>query len=109
MSRVKTTLQDFHATRGQFTYEDHEAPWTIVAPNIDLVIRKGVQYQGEASVSGGTVRIHDYLPMWTNMKARFVIADGRIRLGRIDLDSDGAQTVAVGEVDPSHWPEMKYR
>src|SRR4051812_16980152 len=33
-----TTVQYLRASRGQFTYEDHETPWSIVCPNLDIKI-----------------------------------------------------------------------
>ena len=107
-SRFVVTLSDFHASRGQFSYEDHEAPWSVVAPNIELNITKLAKYQGEATFNGGTVRIQQFLPMWASMKASFVIDDSMLRMTRIDIDTDGAQTVASGAVDVAHFPEMSY-
>ena len=107
--KFTTTLRYFHGSNGRFTYEDHEAPWGVDAPNIDLVIRRAnEQYEGRATFSGGAVSIKSYAPMWTNMQAAFTINDGKIRLSRIDIDSDGAKTVCAGEVDVAHWPEMTY-
>jgi hypothetical protein len=40
--------------------------------------------------------------MWANMKASFDIDGTRIHLSRIDLDTDGASTVARGELDFAH-------
>ena len=67
------------------------------------------KYHGTASFTGGTVKIQNYLPMWANMKAAFVIDGGRIHLERIDLQTDGATTVARGDVDASHWPNQAYQ
>ena len=106
--RFTTTLTYLRAWRGQFAYEDHESPWSIVTPNIDLTIRKRDKYEGDASVEGGIVSIQQFVPMWTNMKAHFVIDGPLLHLTRIDLDSDGAKTVAVGDVDIAHFPEMSY-
>ena len=47
-----------------------------------------------ATFNGGTVTIQDFVPMWANMKAQFVIDGPRIHLDRIDIDTDGATTVA---------------
>ena len=47
--------------------------------------------------------------MWANMKAQFVLDGPRIHLDRIDLDTDGATTVARGDVDIAHWPEQTLR
>src|SRR4029077_7605049 len=104
--RFTTTLRYFHAWRGQFTYDDHEVPWNIVCPNLDINIGNLPAYHGEAVFSAGTVTIQDHLPMWVNMKARFVLDGSHIRLDRIDLDTDGTKTLARGDVDAAHFPEM---
>ena len=56
----------------------------------------------------GTVTIQDHLPMWVNMKARFTIDGRRLGMERIDLESDGAKSVAIGTVDLANFPEMRY-
>jgi hypothetical protein len=104
-----TTLKRLHASRGEFAYEDHETPWSIVCPNLDLTIANQPGYHGQAVFSGGVVTIQDYLPMWANMKADFAIDGGKIRLDRIDLTTDGATTFARGDVDVGRWPEMRYQ
>jgi hypothetical protein len=43
------------------------------------------------------------------MHAWFKLDGGMVHLDRIDLDTDGATTVASGEVDFGHWPEQTYR
>ena len=43
-------MKYLRAWRGQFAYEDHEMPWSIVAPNIDLNITNFPTYHGEAIV-----------------------------------------------------------
>ncbi|HEY2905764.1 MAG TPA: translocation/assembly module TamB domain-containing protein [Vicinamibacterales bacterium] len=106
--RFTTTLRYLRASRGQFTYEDHEAPWSIVCPNLDLSIGNLPHYHGDAVFTGGVVKIQDHLPMATSMKAVFTLDGPRIHLDRIDLASDGAATVAKGDVDLSRWPEMAY-
>jgi translocation and assembly module TamB len=107
--RFTSTLKYLHAYRGQFAFEDHEAPWSIVCPNLDINIGNVPNYHGRASFSGGLVRIQDFVPMWTNMtKADFVIDGPHIRLSEIDVDTDGAKTVARGEVDFSNWPNQFY-
>jgi hypothetical protein len=107
--KFTTTLRYLRAWRGEFAYEDHEAPWSIDCPNLDLSIRNLPHYHGEASFSGGTVRIQDHLPMWANMNASFAIDGSRIHLDRIDLKTDGAVSSAYGDVDMSRWPEMRYQ
>ena len=47
--------------------------------------------------------------MWANMKAQFVIDGSRIHLDRIDMETDGATTVASGDVDMAHWPNQGYQ
>ena len=103
-----TTLRYLRAWRGQFTFLDHEAPWSIVAPNIDFNITNEQGYGGEAQFSDGSIEIQDHLPMWVNMEARFRIDGSLLHLDRIDLESDGARSVAIGSADLSSWPEMQY-
>ena len=69
------------------------------ARNLDVNIGNLPKYHGTATFTGGTVAIQNYVPMWANMKAPFVIDGPRIHLDRIDLDTDGATTVARGDVD----------
>jgi hypothetical protein len=107
--KFTTTLKYLRAWRGEFAYEDHEAPWSIDCPNLDLNIGNLPSYHGQASFSAGTVKIQDHLPMWASMKASFDIDGSRIHLGRIDLTSDGAVSHAFGDVDTSRWPEMRYQ
>jgi hypothetical protein len=94
--RITLTMKGLRASRGQFTFEDHETPWSVVCRNLDVDIGNLPKYHGTATFKGGTVKIQDYVPMWANMKASFVIDGPRIRLERIDLDTDGAKTVAGG-------------
>ena len=54
-SRVK--MKYLRAWRGQFAFEDHQMPWSVVAPNIDLNITDFPTYHGEAMFHGGTVAI----------------------------------------------------
>jgi hypothetical protein len=106
--RFTTTVRYVRAWRGQFSYFDHEAPWSVVAPNIDLRIINEPSYHGEAAFDGGTVTIDDYVPMWVKMNARFTIDGARLQLDRADIETDGGQTVARGEVDMARWPEQTY-
>jgi hypothetical protein len=107
-SRITTTVQWLRASRGQFAFEDHGTPWSIVCPNLTVDIGNLPKYHGTATFSGGTVRIQNYLPMWANMKAQFVIDGPMIQLERIDLETDGATSVARGAVDAAHWPNQSY-
>ena len=54
------------------------------------------------------MQIQNYMPMWLNLRARFVIEGGRLRMDHIEIDSDGAKTVASGDLDLSSWPEQSY-
>ena len=88
--------------------KNHQVPRSVFAPNIDLNITKLAKYHGEARFNGGMVSIQEFVPMWANMKAQFVIEDSLIRLTRIDIDTDARRRVASGVVDVAHFPEMSY-
>jgi hypothetical protein len=107
--RFTTTLKYLRAWRGQFAYEDHQVPWSVVAPNIDLDITNLPTYHGNATFHGGIVQIQDHLPMWTNMKAQFSLDGSRVHLSRINITTDGAETVAAGDLDFSRWPAQQYQ
>jgi hypothetical protein len=107
--RMTTTLRGLRAFRGQFSFEDHETPWSVVCRNLDISIGNLPNYHGTATFNGGTVTIQDFVPMWANMKAQFVIDGSRIHLDRIDMETDGASTVATGDVDLAHWPNQGYQ
>ncbi len=107
--RFTTTLNYLRAFRGRFAFEDHETPWGVICPNLDINMGNLPQYHGTATFHGGTVTIQDFVPMSANMKAQFVIDGGRIHLDRIEMDTDGAATVASGDVDMSHWPNQSYQ
>jgi len=107
--RFTTTLYYLHAYRGQFTYIDH-GTWTTVARNLDIYVRHNTgEYLGTASITDGTVKIKDYLPMRTDMRVKFKVDGGLVRLPEIVLDSDGARSMVTGQVDFGHWPEMLYQ
>src|SRR5262249_54434975 len=91
-----------------FAYEDHEAPWSVVAPNIDLSITNKPHYNGEATFHDGRVAIQQFAPMWAHAKMRFTIDGSRLVMDRIDLESDGARSQASGEIFLSQWPEQTY-
>jgi hypothetical protein len=107
-SRFVTTMKYFRGWRGQFAYEDHEMPWSILAPDLDLAITNFPSYNGEAHFKGGLITIQDYVPMWMNFKARFAIDGAKVHLARVDLETDGAHSLAKGSVDFDRWPEQKY-
>jgi hypothetical protein len=105
-SRVK--MKYLRAWRGEFAYEDHSSPWSVVARNIDLNITDFPNYHGEAAFHGGTVVIQNYLPMWVNMKTRFRLDESLVHLQGLTFDTDGSQNTASGVVDFSRFPEMTY-
>ncbi len=105
-SRVK--MKYLRAWRGQFAFEDHQMPWSVVAPNIDLNITDFPTYHGEAMFHGGTVAIQKYLPMWVNMKTRFRLDGSLVHLTQLAFDTDGSQNSGGGVVDFSQFPEMRY-
>ncbi len=102
------TLRSLRAFRGQFAFEDHETPWSVVCRNLDVGITNLPNYHGTATFTDGSVAIQDFVPMSAKMKAEFVLDGPRIHLNRIDLASDGASTVASGDVDLAHWPTQTY-
>ena len=107
--RFTTTVRSIHAYRGQFAYEDHEASWGILAPNIDINITNSHGYNGDATFHGGLVSIQDYVPMWANFGAHFFIDGSKLHLDRIDMTTDGAVSHASGDLDFNNWPEMTYQ
>ena len=106
--RFVSTMKYLHAYRGQFAYEDHGSPWSILAPNIDITITNSQGYNGSATFHGGLVSIQNYVPMWADFDAHFFIDGSKIRLDRIDMKTDGAVSHAVGDLDFDRWPEMTY-
>jgi hypothetical protein len=74
-----------------------------------VTVTRTTEYRGQASFSGGTVKILNYEPMAADMRTTFRIDGGKVFLNRIDLVTDGAETVLDGEVDLTRWPEQTYR
>jgi autotransporter translocation and assembly factor TamB len=106
--RFVTTVRSVKATRGTFELQDHGAPWSIVAPKLEVAIRKEDTYRGTAAFDQATIRIARFEPMWGRLASRFKIDGGKIVLESIDLITDGAVSHAVGEVDTARWPEQTY-
>ncbi len=105
-----TTVQHLHAYGGEFVYEDHGAPWSIRAPDIDLTLGKSTGYGGTASFRGGTLLIGDFEPMTLNMDADYVLDGGLVDLTHIDLwaADDGFRARVDGRVDMLNWPASTY-
>src|SRR5260221_3053648 len=107
--RFTTTLQYVRARDGEFTFEDHGTPWSTVVRNLDVNLTKVLGYRGEATSNGGLVTIQNYVPMSMAMKAIFRVDGGIIHFDRINLKTDGAESVITGDADVAHWPEQSYR
>lgn len=110
-SRFKfvTTVQSVMARNGSFTYEDHGTPWSVVCPNLNVHVFKGIKtYEGTAQFSNGTVKIQSYEPFRADLQTRFKIEGSLVNLQDINLQSTGASTRVTGHVDLGHWPEMLY-
>ena len=104
------TVPWVRAHRGEFVYEDHGAPWSIIAPNIDLtIVRSANEYVGTSRFSKGTVRILGFEPFGADMRSTFTIDQGRVLMKLIDLRTDGAHTVLHGDVNMGFWPEQMYQ
>ncbi len=69
--RFTTTVAYVLAQRGQFTFEDHDVPWSTVARNIEVVVAKSRGYGGTARFTDGTVD-HPALPADADGHARLV-------------------------------------
>lgn len=104
--RFTTTIPYVRASQGKFTFEDHGAPWSVVAPNLDIAVTRGVEYRGRASFKGGTVTIGNHLPMWADMNMVFKLDGPKVHVERLDLETDGAHSKVTGDVDLAHWPEQ---
>ena len=107
--RFVMTVQYLRAHNGEFVYEDYGAPWSVVAPNIDLTLTKAAGYGGQLSFHGGTVQIDDFEPMTTSMRATYEFDGGFVDLKRVDVLMDGFEAVVDGGVDLLNWPESIYR
>ena len=110
--RFTTTLRSVLASRGSFTYEDHGTPWSTAARDLRVSMTRGpadVLYRGSATFSDSTIAILRYLPFRANMRSRFTIDGSHLHFPRIDLISDGAQSVLQGDIDLAHWPEQTYQ
>ena len=107
--RFTTTLKYLRAFRGRFAFEDHETPWGVICPNLDINMGNLPQYHGTATFNGGTVPIQDFVPMSANIKAQFVIDGGRTHPDRIDMDTDRAAPVPTRAVTVTHCPNPTHQ
>lgn len=106
--RIVTTLRYLRAHDGEFIFEDHDMPWSIVARNVDLNITNTPKYGGRVSFSDGTVKIGAFEPMTADMVASYELDGGHVDLTRIDLRLDGFDSVLTGDVELLNWPEQTY-
>ncbi len=111
-SRFRKTVPYVYADHGRFTYDDHDTPWSVVAPNLNFDLARADNldaYVGTAQFRGGTVKVQDFLPMSADLTTRFTLDHSLVHVHHIDLVTDGAHSSVTGEVDFSHWPEQTYR
>jgi hypothetical protein len=108
--RFTTTVKTVRALRGRFTYDDHGLPWSIVAPNLTVMVHRGLtNYLGTADFSGATVAIQQYERIGATMKSRFTLNGSKLHFDRLDLDTDGARSVMIGDIDFTQWPAQIYQ
>ena len=109
-SSWSTMFTYVNASRGEFTYQDHGTPWGIVARNLDVTVtHPGSQYVGQARFSDGLTTIQGYVPFRTDMTSTFTIAGGRVNFDRLDLRTEGTESILNGDVNLSHWPELSFQ
>src|SRR5690606_12120652 len=107
--RFVTTLRSVVAEQGQFSYDDHGTPWSIVARNMVVSVgRAGGEYRGAAQFQQGTIDIQDYVPMRADLRSRFTFDGPRIRFDDILLLTDGAESRLTGQPAFSNWPVQTY-
>ncbi len=106
--RFVTTVRSVVASEGQFTFEDHGVPWSTVARNLEVTVRKTDGYGGTAKFSDGTVAIQQYAPMKTDMNGVFTIDGTLLKFSQLELVADGSRSDITGAVDMSRWPEQTW-
>ena len=80
---------------GEFVYDDHLAPWSVTAPNLNFSIVRDVgrdQFVGNAKFSEGRVKIMNFEPMRADFATRFRLEGSTARLLSLDLRTDGAHS-----------------
>ena len=102
-----TTVKYLRAHEGEFVYEDHGAPWSIVATNIDLSMTNDAGYGGHASFHGGTVQIKDFEPMTATWESAYALDGGLVSLTDMRLEMDGVEATLDGTVDLLNWPDAQ--
>jgi hypothetical protein len=107
-----TTLRRVIASRGHIRYFDHSTPWSVDAPNAHITyFRRDVRsdYGGTASFDNGTILIQTYEPFKASMKSRFTMNGPHLHFDRMDLATDGGDSVLDGDLHFDKWPEQTYR
>jgi hypothetical protein len=110
--RFTTTVRSVLASRGTFTYDDHGTPWTVASRDLRVSVTRGIidrVYRGRASFSDSIISIQKYEPFHANMASWFTIDGPHLDFSKIDLRSDGANSLLRGRIDLAHWPEQTYQ
>jgi hypothetical protein len=110
-SMLTKTARFVYGDHGTFTLDDHTAPWSVVAPNVDFRLVRATYlgpYVGTASFNQGTVQIQNFLPMRAAVTTRFSLDGSVVTLRHMDLLTDGAVSHINGIVDFSKGPEQTY-
>lgn len=100
-----TTTVRVDANGGDYTFDDHVAPWSVVCRNLSFSLVRAENLQSYVGVAGfdeGTVQIQKFKPMWAKMRTRLRIEGARVQLPHIDLTTDGAESHVSGWVDFSN-------
>jgi hypothetical protein len=106
--RWVATLRHLGATQGEFVLEDYGSNFGVVCANLTVSITKIFDYRGDASCTGGSIRVSDFEPMWMDMATNFLLDGSQVYLSRVDVETDGASTRVVGDVDMRNLAEMTY-
>lgn len=109
--KYRTTARFVYADQGEFIYDDHVLPWSIVATDLQVDIVRAdnlKQYVGTARFSKGTLQIQQYRPMRAELSTRFTVEAPIVRMHHIDLVTDGFRSHVAGEIDFSKGPEQRY-
>lgn len=110
--RFTTTLRRILAERGQVTYIDHATPWSFHTPDIQVTLFRRPfrdDYGGAATFENARIKIQDYEEFGAKMRSQFGWKGSRLHFDRIDLDSEGAQSVLTGDIQLDKWPEQLYQ
>lgn len=102
-----------YATRGEFIYDDHVAPWRVTTGRslqFSIVRANNLNtYVGLAEFRHGTVQIQKFQPMATDFVTRFQLDGSIVRLKHLDLTTDGSVSHISGFVNFGRWPDQEYR